>query len=305
MKVLVTGGAGYIGNALVSALQLEDDIDEVIIYDNLCHANNGALFGKDKLTKVTFVKADILDSYELEKALKGVDTVIHLAAHVAFPYNHLQNLQYDQINRWGTLNLVRAIQNNNSVKKVLYLSSVAVYGFSSDLNINDEPMPENGYGISKHEGEKYWQLLLKSHRTSIIRSANVYGFNSSMRLDGVINTFFMETLLFNKIKIFGDGTQFRAFTSLGYLVKKIKEWLFQESFPKVITAIQFNSSLNEIKDWIVERVPHLEYTYVNQNQVFPGQYFRNTPSIDEKPVVDELHRCWNEFKENIRIDISS
>lgn len=304
MKVLVTGGAGYIGNALVTALQSEEAIEEVIIYDNLSHANHGAFFGKDRLSKVTFVKADILDSYELEKALNGVTSVIHLAAHVAFPYNHLQNLQYDQINRWGTLNLVRAIQQNSSVTNVLYLSSVAVYGFSKVLNINDEPMPENGYGISKHEGEKYWQLLSKSHRMGIIRSANVFGFSPSMRLDGVINTFFLETLLFNKIKIFGDGTQSRAFTSLEFLIKKIKEWLFHQSFPEITTAIQFNASLNEIKDWIIERVPHLEYIYLNQNQVFSGQYFTKTPSIQAKAVDNELKRCWNEFKENTRIDIT-
>src|SRR5690606_7281233 len=104
MKILITGGAGYVGYSLITAMAADNSIDEIILYDNLLHNNFNVFIGTEKLSKVRFIKGDILDPFNLEKAMDNVDVVIHLAAFVSLPYNHLQNFQFEQINCWGSLN---------------------------------------------------------------------------------------------------------------------------------------------------------------------------------------------------------
>lgn len=228
MNILITGGAGYIGNALVSQLATIASVSSIVVYDNLSHNNTGFFFGADKLQHVRFIKGDILDAYKLEKAMQNADVVLHLAAHVVFPYNHLQNLQYEQINRWGSLAVVRAIEKTPSVKKALYLSSAAVYGFGENIDRNASPTPANAYGISKLEAEKYFELLDDSHNLAIYRAANVFGYGINCRLDSVINSFYFDALISNKINIHGNGTQQRAFIYLPNLVATMFNWILSE-----------------------------------------------------------------------------
>ncbi len=301
MKIVITGGAGYVGNSLAIALNASQLVNEIVIYDNLSRGDFNFFFGRERLQKVRFVKGDILDSYHLESALTDADTLIHLAAHVAFPFNHLQNLQYEQINRWGTLAVVRAAEKIKSIKQVLYLSSTAVYGFGSDLETSSMPNPENAYGISKYEGENYMRLLADTKRLGIVRSANVFGYNNTLRLDSVINAFFFEALTTGQIKIYGNGSQQRAFVEINNLIDKISQWVFGKEFLQEEVAIDFNASLNDIKDWMLTAIPNLEYTYLNQNQDFSGQSFKGfyKPQLVEK----YLKETFQDFSVNTRIDI--
>jgi nucleoside-diphosphate-sugar epimerase len=78
-------------------------------------------------------------------------------------------MKYDQINKWGTLNLVRCIQNTgNSVKKFIYLSSISIYGLNENVDFNDEPIPSNAYGKSKFAAEKYVKALKDKMNVEIV-----------------------------------------------------------------------------------------------------------------------------------------
>ncbi|HRB67994.1 MAG TPA: GDP-mannose 4,6-dehydratase, partial [Chitinophagales bacterium] len=114
MKVLITGGAGYIGTELVKKLVKIPKVKEIIVYDNL---NKGAYnfflctcIGGDN---IRFVHGDILDTRKLKKELNDVDVVINLAAKITSPYADADPHLYEQINHWGTAELTYAIEESN------------------------------------------------------------------------------------------------------------------------------------------------------------------------------------------------
>lgn len=297
MRILITGGSGYLGSSLVNFLNDNDHVNEIIIYDNLSANNYNIFFGNKKLNKLRFIKGDILDSYNLVKAIKEVDTLIHLAAFVSYPYNHLQNLQYEQINCWGSLNVVNAVKNESTVKKVIYLSSAAVYGFRENILFEDTPSPGNAYSDSKLKGEQYFNLLENTHDLNIIRSANVFGYTNSMRLDNVINSFLFDVITKRNVNIYGDGNQKRPFIDINNITKIISDSIFNENAPKLINAIEFNASINQIKDIILNIHDSLEYSYINQNQIFPSQSFKGY-DID---IVDQFHQYYNTFRKHMSL----
>src|SRR6476620_2815351 len=111
MNVLVTGGAGYIGTELVSHLIDRPDVEKVIVYDNLSRPNFNVFLGLrlQQHKKITFVKGELLDSRALKKVLKGIDVVYHLAAKVTTPFANAESHAYEQVNHWGTAELIYAV----------------------------------------------------------------------------------------------------------------------------------------------------------------------------------------------------
>lgn len=298
MKILITGGAGYLGSELASHLNSLEQVKHITVYDNLSRGELNFFYGSDNLDKVKFVKGDILDTYRLEQVLQEVEVVIHLAAFVSEPYNNLQNLQYEQVNQWGTLSLVRCIQKIKTVKRLLYMSSTAVYGFLDELKAEDEPFPSNAYGISKLKGEQYALLLKNNLDVKIIRSGNIFGFNHCMRGEGVINAFFFDAIINGEIKLYGDGMQSRPFVSLVSLIQCVEDWILQNGKSNIL-AIDFNATTNDLKDWLLAHIDNLSYQYLNQNQRFSSQSFKLTEMSSKKHLL--LEKSFEDFREGLRI----
>ena len=221
MRVLITGGAGYIGTELVYSLANENSIEEIIIFDNLSRDNHN-LFIKSKVpnaTKVRFHRGELLDSRELGKVLDGINIVYHLAAKVTTPFANTDPHFYEQVNHWGTAELVYALEKS-SVEKLIYTSSTSVYGSSTkSVDENTPPNPKTFYGISKMRGEEHVQRLKDKMKTYILRSGNVYGYSKSMRFDAVINKFIFEANYSKRITINGDGKQHRSFIHIDQITK--------------------------------------------------------------------------------------
>ncbi len=294
MNLCITGGCGYIGTSLIDALHELDQVENIYVYDNLSSSRHDFFFNGKSLNKVTFVQGDILDSYRLKELLAAtqkVDTLIHLAAFTSEPYNHIQNLQYEQVNRWGTQNVVRIANESPTVNRLMYLSSSSVYGFRSDIDIDTHPLPENAYGLSKFCGEEY--LSLFRGRGHILRSAHVFGYNRSLRLDTVMNAFFFQALTTGKIRIYGDGEQDRAFVYLPHLIQHITQWV--QNGQAIPLSFDFNASINDIRSFLQDRLPSLEYQFVNRHQTMSGQSFHQPRASD--PRRREL---MDDFFEEIR-----
>ena len=134
MKILITGGAGYIGYSIVKKLLEDvDQLHSITIYDNLSR-RNFSFFTEAKFhhKPVKLIHGDILDGRTLQKALEGIDCVIHLAAKVTTPFADADAHSFDQVNHWGTAQLAYSIEKSN-VPRVIYMSSISIYG--------DHPVP--------------------------------------------------------------------------------------------------------------------------------------------------------------------
>ena len=267
MKVLVTGGAGYIGTELISLLIANPEVDKVIIYDNLSRPNFNLFLGLrlQKHQKISFVKGELLDSRALKKNLKGVDVVYHLAAKVTTPFANADAHAYEQVNHWGTAELVYAVEESE-VKRFIYTSSTGVYGSSKIPAHEDKPPdPQTFYAVSKLRGEQHVRRLIGKIDTYIMRCGNVYGYSKSMRFDAVINKFIFDANFNRMISIQGDGKQSRTFIHIEMVAKALNNLLTADLPSDVYNVVDKNLTVIDILDVMKELIPDLEFMFINQH----------------------------------------
>ena len=213
-KVVVTGGAGFIGYHLCNKLsQLTDNLT---IYDNL---SSGLMKNVKDVPKASFIKGNILDLKTLCSLPKS-DLIYHLAAQVVVGYSMENPLVDFETNAKGTLCILEKARKDDA--KVVFASSAAVYG-----NPTMFPTPESYgfhpfscYGLSKVVGEEYCQMYREQYGLDIVvtRFANVYG----LRCHGVIHDF-LDKLAKNpnKLEIIGTGQQCRDFVHVSDVVEAL------------------------------------------------------------------------------------
>ena len=267
MKVLITGGAGYLGTELVKLLVKNESISEIVVYDNLSRNNYNLFLGHrmQNHAKVNLVVGDLLDSRLLKKHLKGVRVVYHLAANVTTPFSNTDPHFLEQVNHWGTAELVYAVEESD-VSKVIYTSSTSVYGASKQfVNEDSIPNPRTFYGISKMRGEEHIMRLKDRIDTYILRCGNVYGYSRSMRFDAVINKFVFEANFKRRISINGTGNQSRSFIHIDKVTTVLHDIIFSKAPSGIYNMVGKNLSVLDIVDALKEIYPDLEFNFVNQH----------------------------------------
>jgi UDP-glucose 4-epimerase len=219
-KVLVTGGAGFIGSHLVEALVKSKH--DVTVFDNLSSGKQSNLASvKDK---ITFIKGDITDSSALKKAVQKQEYVFHLAANASVPYSVEHPLETHEVNATGTLNVLLAAKEAK-VKRVIYSSSAAVYGDEPSLpKTENSPLrPQTPYASQKLAGEQYTIIFSKIYgiETVALRYFNVYGPRQDPKspYSGVITKFVTLLKSQQQPTIFGDGMQTRDFVYVSDVVQ--------------------------------------------------------------------------------------
>ncbi len=302
MKILITGGAGYIGFELANVLAANNAVEHIILYDNLSRHNENIFFGEPKgHGKFKLVKADILDARKLNAAMKGVDVVFHLAAKVLTPFANQDPHFFEQINHWGTSEIVEAAEKNN-IKHLIYLSSASVYDrITEPATETTIPNPNTYYGISKLRGEEHIQRLESMAKTQIIRCGNVYGYSISMRFDAVINNFMLQANFENKISIHGTGVQTRAFIHIDNAVEALAQLPFTNIPTGTYNLVTKNLAVNDIAEVITTLYPQCDRLFINQHlqlgsiQVSTTSKLWDYIKIEEKPLLDELTAFKNKF----------
>ena len=180
-KVLVIGGAGYIGSHVVKEL-LENGF-EAVVFDNMSTGQEENLF-----PEACFIKGDILDRPALDKALaQNIDAVVHLAAKKAVGESMENPALYAQNNLTGSINILNAMLENN-VKHIVFSSSAAVYGMPQYLPIDENhPLkPINFYGYTKLVTEQLmsWYATLKDFNYIALRYFNAVGYAADKSITG-------------------------------------------------------------------------------------------------------------------------
>ena len=295
MKILVTGGAGYIGTELVGALAQQDAVSEVVVYDNLSRRNYN-LFLAERLTpgKIRFVRGDILDTRRLRKVLDGVDVVFHLAALVTTPFHDADVHHVDQVNHWGTAELSYALEER-PVRRLIYLSSAAVYGASdTPARVEHAPRPAGVYGESKLHGERKLARLADDLDLTVLRCANVYGYSRSLRFDAVINRFLFEAHYGHRITIHGSGRQHRAFVHIDDVVSALVPLALGRGGRGTFNLVERNLAINDIAAALRQLYPDLETQHVDQDheprslQVEPDPAVRAWAGQAEHDLLERL-----------------
>lgn len=271
MKVLVTGGAGYIGTELVSRLLQNPQVSEIIIYDNLSRHNYNLFLGHtlydraaNPSVKAKFVHGELLDTRKLRKNLEGVEVVYHLAAKVITPFVTTDGHAYEQTNNWGTAELVYAIEEISSIRKVIYTSSTSIYG-TCHADEDCLPNPQTIYGFSKLRGEEHMRRLFDKKKAYIIRCGNVYGYNRSMRFDAVINRFMFEANFNRRISIHGNGKQHRAFVHVRTVADVLAQLIETDVPSDTYNLVEKNLQVLDIVDVLKFMYLDLEFIFVNQH----------------------------------------
>ena len=209
MKVLITGGAGFIGSNL--AKRLVDDGNDVVVLDSLLRGNK---LEKETFEKIEFIHGDVRDFDLVTKASAGCDLIFHFAAVLGVDIvadNPVETMDVEVI---GTRNVVMAAEINN-IKKIMYASTSGIYGHSAiESALTEEVLvdPHTSYAMAK----RYNEIYLASHHEEkgidvvCLRFFNVYGWNQDNRM--VIPLFFEQAIAGNNITVFGSGKQTRDFT---------------------------------------------------------------------------------------------
>lgn len=303
MKILITGGAGYIGYSIVKQL-LEDveGLHSITIYDNLSRRNY-SFFTEAKFNHkpVKFILGDILDGRMLQKALEGIDCVVHLAAKVTTPFADSDAHTFDQVNHWGSAQLAFAI-GQSDVSKVIYLSSISIYGdHPMAVDETTTPNPHSFYGRSKLDGERQLGILERDRKLYILRSGNVYGYNPSYRIDAVVNRFLFQANFLGKLTINGSGEQHRSFIHVEKVAHTVARIIDGNIDTGVYNVVEHNQTINEIAGAIKSLYPGLDVIHANHNikmkdvlTATPCKIWSNT-QLPEKSFREELVDFKNHF----------
>ncbi|KEJ01323.1 UDP-glucose 4-epimerase [Clostridium botulinum A2B7 92] len=209
MKVLVSGGAGFIGSNLVD--KLINLGHNVCIIDNLSTGNINNVNKKAQLYINDILDPNVSKIFEKEK----FDIVYHLAAQIDVQKSITNPIFDSNVNVCGSINIINNCVNYN-VKKIVYSSSAAVYGHPGYLPIDEKHgiMPISYYGLSKYTAEEYIRLFsnLNNLDFTILRYANVYGIRQDPKGEGGVISIFMNSLLKKQpLYIFGDGSALRDY----------------------------------------------------------------------------------------------
>jgi nucleoside-diphosphate-sugar epimerase len=217
-RVLVTGGAGFIGSNLVR--DLLDRGDEVRVLDNFSTGNRANLDGLD----VEVVEGELRSYERVHNAVRGVEVVFHLGALGSVPRSVQDPLTSSAVNIEGTLNVLLAARDEG-VRRVVYSSSSSVYGTRRELPVSEDqpPDPLSPYGVAKMSAERFcvsFSRVYESFQSVVVRYFNVFGPRQSpfSQYAAVIPLFITAIAAGRPVRIEGDGEQRRDFTYVSNVV---------------------------------------------------------------------------------------
>jgi len=233
MKVLVTGGAGFIGSNFVHYLLKKHPRYEVSILDKLTYAGRKENL-QDIWEKITFVKGDITQKEDVDKSVKGYDCIVNFAAETHVDRSIIDAGTFVLTDILGVYNLLEAARKFH-VSKFVQISTDEVYGdiLHGSFKETDRLNPRNPYSASKAGGELLCRSYFETYRMFVMvtRSSNNYGPNQHP--EKLIPKAIISALLNNPIPIYGAG-------------KNVRDWLYVDDNCEAIDSVLHNGKAGEI-----------------------------------------------------------
>jgi UDP-glucose 4-epimerase len=289
-KVLITGGAGFIGSHLAEELAQRGTYP--VIFDNLKTGKKENLDAVDH----TFIEGDVRDIDRLSKAAIGCDSIFHLAALTSVVQSMREPDDYFDVNLNGTLNVLN-VSKNSAVTKVVFSSSAAVYGDSPVLPKTEDmkPEPKSPYAITKISSEYLCDIYRENYGllTVCARFFNVFGERQdpASPYAAAMPIFISKTLRNEPIPVYGDGSQTRDFVYVKDVAKALicllenenAEGVYNIGYGKpmeinwLVRAIQKATNANPGITYVGERPGEIKHSFASVERLrglgFQSEYF--------------------------------
>ena len=280
LDILVTGGCGYIGSALVPALVAEESVDLVVVLDNLSNGSPRALLGTlGSDDGVDFRCGDVREYGDVESAMRDVDRVIHLAAITGAASTHDRGEETIAVNLDGTENVLTAA-GKLGVESVTFASSCNVYGraTSTDIDESVDPDPINPYAESKLKAESLLAEYCADNGMdgTALRMSTNYGYAPGIRFNLVVNHFVFRALTDRALTVYGDGSNWRPFIPVEDAARAYKHAAINpDEWPEAVYNVGANADnyrIAEIADIVREEVGAVDVTYLEDEHPGPSYH---------------------------------
>ena len=271
MKILVTGGAGFIGSHVCEELQKNYAGAEVMVLDNLATGSKENVPACFKLVQMDMRSPELTAFFAENKFNK----VIHLAAQTLVPTSLKDPALDADLNVLGLINVLEAARQTG-VSSVIFSSSAAVYGDNAHLPLRETErlLPTSFYGLTKAVAEEYLRLYhdLYGLNTTVLRFANVYGERQGMAGEGGVISIFAKKLANDeKIEVYGDGNQTRDFVYVKDIAKALCLALDHQGYGIFNVSTGEEVSLNtliEVFEKVMKKKPQVEYLKVRTGDIY-------------------------------------
>jgi len=284
MKILVTGGAGFIGSNFVKYILKNHPDDSVVNFDKLTYAGNlENLKDVEKDARYSFVQGDICDFEALRKASEGVDAIVHFAAESHVDRSVHSANEFIQSNIIGTQNVIDVVRELN-IKKYIHIGTDEIYGdieAPGKSKFGDHIWPSNPYSASKAGAEMLVLAAIRTHEIPAIITHCTNNYGPYQFPEKVIPLFITNAITDKKLPLYDGGTQ-------------IRDWLYVEDHCKAIDLALRKGKIREVYDIAAENDPEvtnkqitdviLNLLNLGQDMIEPVEGLR--PGHDQRYAVD-------------------
>lgn len=306
--ILVTGGAGYLGGQFIRELAMEPAYKDatIRIYDNLMRRRFDGMMDLPAGLHYQFVEGDILDRLNLERAMAGVDKVVHLAGLVSTPFSFKDAEWMQQVNGLGTAAVVDTALEAK-VTHLVFASSAAVYGPGGPFRESDKTKPMSPYANSVAKAET--ELRNGAQRglaTTIVRLGSLFGVAAGMGFEDVISRLSFLAGVRRTLVIHGDGEQIRPMIHVQDAARLLRLCLEQNRVQHtIVNGVTLNPSVKEIVEQLERLVPGLPIRYTDQDMLTRISYQVDgsralelgfVPQFDLAGGLSEVLFHWRHFK---------
>ena len=285
-NILVTGGLGHIGSALIRYLAELSDIDHITILDNLITQRYASLFNLPDNISYEFIHGDVMIDVDMDKALQGVDAVVHLAAITDAEGSFDKSDDVNLVNFEGTQKIIQACVRNG-VRRLIFPSTTSVYGPINGIALEDsnrsDLKPQSPYAVSKLAAE---DTILQCTNDGdiegiVLRLGTIFGPSPGMRFHTAVNKFIFHAVTNKPLTVWEDAVDLvRPYLDLQDAVKVIGFMLTNSQYAgNIYNVVTLNATLDQIIESIRLNIDGINIEYTSTRMLNQVSYHVNDDKL--------------------------